>query len=68
MSPRRSLLRRLEFARKPFERVGIQRVRALAIDALELALSFAAGRQRKDQRLATMGAVRSFGLSHVVVL
>jgi hypothetical protein len=43
---------------------GFKRVGAVAIETLELARSFAAGRQRKDQEGPATGAGRTFSLAH----
>ena len=43
-------------------------VGSLAIKALKRALSFAAGRQRKSEMRPAIGASRSSGLAHVVIL
>jgi hypothetical protein len=44
--------------------MGLQGIGTFAIEALEHALSFAAGRQRQDQKGPAAGARRSFGLAH----
>jgi hypothetical protein len=43
---------------------GFERVGAVAFKALERALTFAAGRQRKDQEGPATGASRTFSLAH----
>ena len=47
---------------------GFERVGAVAFEALERALTLAAGRQRKDQKGPAAGASWSFGLAHEIIL
>ena len=54
-----------QLASKPaFGLVSFQRVWAVAIKALECALSLAARRQRKELERPAVGTRRSFGLAH----
>jgi hypothetical protein len=68
-TPRRTLPWRLQLALDPaLGLIRFQRVRAVAFKALERARAFAAGRQRQDQLRPAIGASRSLGLAHAIIL